>query len=92
MEMIAAHSVVTPGFSIPRVACGIENGEQISLVAAGVIVREETETLDIDAKIQAAVQAGLEEAAQRRAEMARIVENLDAQVKIDEIINSLEGA
>jgi hypothetical protein len=39
-EMIAALAVNAPGYQIPRVAAGILDGEQISLVAANVVVAE----------------------------------------------------
>lgn len=41
-EMIAALAVNAPGYSIPRVAAGISDGEQISLVAANVVVANTT--------------------------------------------------
>jgi 2'-5' RNA ligase len=36
-ELVAALAVNVPGFPIPRTAFGIEDGEQMSLVAAGVV-------------------------------------------------------
>lgn len=36
-ELVAALAVNVPGFPIPRTAFGIEDGEQMSLVAAGIV-------------------------------------------------------
>lgn len=44
MEMIAALAVNVPGFAVPRIAASIEGGQQISLVAAGVVIPEEGST------------------------------------------------
>ena len=93
MEMIAAHSVVTPGFSIPRVACGVENGEQISLVAAGVLPPRQVAEIpekEFKAMIKAAVEQGFAEARERRAEMARIAESVEAHAAIVDIVNEIE--
>jgi hypothetical protein len=37
LDMIAAHCVNTPGFGIQRVAASVQDGRQISLVAAGMV-------------------------------------------------------
>lgn len=44
MEMIAALGVNSGGFHTPRVAAAIEDGQQISLVAAGYMPADESET------------------------------------------------
>jgi len=57
-EMIAALAVNAPGYQIPRVAAGIVDGEQISLVAANVVVADTEpvpEGFDIDALAEALI-------------------------------------
>lgn len=56
--MIAALAVNVPGFPVPRTALAASGGEQVSLVAAGVIDRNTphvVSALDIGAAIMAAV-------------------------------------
>lgn len=58
LEMIAALAVNVPGFPVPRTALAASGGEQVSLVAAGVIDRNTphvVSALDIGAAIMAAV-------------------------------------
>jgi 8-oxo-dGTP pyrophosphatase MutT (NUDIX family) len=74
-EMIAALAVNAPGYQIPRVAAGIVDGEQISLVAANVVVADtepvpatfDAEALadQIVARIEARQQAKVDMAALR---------------------------
>jgi 2'-5' RNA ligase len=74
-EMIAALAVNAPGYQIPRVAAGIVDGEQISLVAANVVVHDtipvpehfDTELLadQIVARIEARQKAKVDMAALR---------------------------
>jgi hypothetical protein len=58
LDMIAAHSVVAPGYAIPRVAASMHDGEVISLVAAGAVEVEPEEhaaPVDVDALADAVV-------------------------------------
>ncbi len=46
--MIAALAVPVGGFPIPRVALAASGGRQVSLVAAGIVPRDEDESKDED--------------------------------------------
>ncbi|QGJ92785.1 capsid maturation protease [Arthrobacter phage Pureglobe5] len=47
-ELVAALAVNVPGFPIPRTAFGIEDGEQMSLVAAGIVPKAPVAEADPD--------------------------------------------
>lgn len=83
MEMIAALAVNVPGFRIPRVAAGIVDGKQISLVAAGAVIQERSaqQALEANVDVSKFAEAVVREMAQieaRRIEMARIKESVQA--------------
>lgn len=79
LDMIAALAVNTPGFTLPRIAAGVIGGEQMSLVAAGVVATESigTEGIDLEA-LGAAVAKHLLEAQARKVQMAELA----ARVKV----------
>lgn len=95
LEMIAAHSVVTPGFSIPRIAAGIDQGQQISLVAAGVLPPRtqapQMTAADLDAYVKAAVEQGFAEARVRREKVREAFESLQAFEQIQAAASEIEG-
>lgn len=47
LELVAALAVNVPGFPVPRTGFSVDEGKQVALVAAGVVVEENT---DIDVK------------------------------------------
>lgn len=49
LELVAALAVNVPGFPIPRVAARVASGEQVSLVASGVVEQREREDLIYEA-------------------------------------------
>jgi hypothetical protein len=55
LEMVAALSVNVPGFPIPPTSVAASAGEQIALVAAGVVVAPEAEKVDVGALAKAVV-------------------------------------
>jgi 8-oxo-dGTP pyrophosphatase MutT (NUDIX family) len=73
LEMIAALSVNTPGFAIPRVAASIHGTRQMSLVAAGYVTggNEVDGKVDV-AALAAAVADEIEARHARRAKMAAL--------------------
>lgn len=50
LELVAALAVNVPGFGIPRLSLSASGGHQQSLVAAGVVQREDKVTLDLTVK------------------------------------------
>ena len=68
MEMVAALAVNVPGFAIPRIAASVEGSQQVSLVAAGVVVTESKGSEGVDMQTLAAAVAQEIMAAQSRKE------------------------
>lgn len=58
LELVAALAVNVPGFPIPHVRAGVYNGEQVSLVAAGLEVTESALAPDVY-KVSAEDMAGI---------------------------------
>lgn len=80
LELIAALAVNSPGFPIPRVAAGIKDAAQMSLVAAGVVRQEgEQPNLDVES-IALAVVRHLSEITARRERMAALAARVGAEV------------
>lgn len=72
LEMIAAHSVNTPGFAVPRIAAATRGATTLSLVAAGYVAgAEEQQTPEIE-QIVEAVFARLEQKAERERTIAAL--------------------
>ena len=73
MELIAAHSVNSQGFPVPRV--GVKNKSQVSLVAAGVVAGQATgEAVEFDVEDFAdRVAAAIEARRTRKEKMAMLV-------------------
>lgn len=69
MEMIVVHSVNDPGYLIPRV--GVENGEQVSLVAAGYVAPSNENDHSFEELVQF-VADELTERSRRREQMAEV--------------------
>lgn len=82
MEMVAALAVNVPGFAIPRIAASVSGEEQVSLVAAGVVVPEEGTAKvspEFDAaKFAQAVVKEIDALQQRRATMAALQKTVEA--------------
>lgn len=79
MEMIAALAVNVPGYEILRVAASIHNGEQISLVAAGMVAEEpevSAESIDLVA-LAALIVDETEARAKRREQMRALAERFN---------------
>lgn len=70
-ELIAVLAVNVAGFPVPRTRVGVENGEQISLVAAGMVHRTEEQKLDIE-ELGAAVGAYLAALSKRQERLAEL--------------------
>lgn len=71
LELVAALAVNVPGFPIPRVAAGIEDAVQMSLVAAGIVSKEEPEKFNEDG-IRALAAAVAKEIAAQNARKERV--------------------
>jgi hypothetical protein len=83
-EMIAALAVNSPGYSIPRVAAGISDGEQVSLVAANVVVSD-TEAVPGDFNIEAladAVASRIVAREQAKVDMAALRARFEQKVEV----------
>lgn len=87
LELVAALAVNVPGFPIPHARAGVYNGEQVSLVAAGLEVVETSETPIF--QFTADEVAGLARAAireyrhqEKRAEQAKPIRDTLRQKKI----------
>jgi 8-oxo-dGTP pyrophosphatase MutT (NUDIX family) len=74
LEFIAGHCVNSPGYMIPRIAASVQNGLQMSLVAAGVVVDEGQAEIPSDAvaALVAAVADEIEARNARREKMAAL--------------------
>ena len=70
MEMIAALAVNVPGFPVPRVKVGVQDGRQLALVAAGVVTHTEPE-YDYT-RIAEAVAAAIEAREHRRTRIKEL--------------------
>lgn len=68
LELVAALAVNVPGFPVPRVAAGVEDGRQLSLVAAGILQDADFGTY---LRRQVAREVTATSARMRRAEAAR---------------------
>ena len=70
--MLGLLAVNVPGFPVRRVAAAVENGRQLSLVAAGMVYPDQPEdTLDY-AKIGEAVLAAMDARETRKHQMAAL--------------------
>jgi hypothetical protein len=79
LTLVAVLAVNVPGFGVPRPQVAVANGEQISLVAAGVVALDHTEkqpTLDVQA-LAAAVAAEIAAQQKRKQDL----EELKAQIE-----------
>lgn len=83
-EMIAALAVNAPGYQIPRVAAGIVDGEQISLVAANVVVTDTTPVpLTFDADLLAdQIVARIEARQQAKVDMVALRARFEQKVSV----------
>jgi hypothetical protein len=79
MELIAALAVNVPGFPIPRVAASVENGKQLSLVAAGMVYADQPEPGLDYAKIGEAVLAAMDARETRKQQMAALAARVNKE-------------
>lgn len=84
-EMIAALSVNSPGFSVPRVRIAASNGHQVSLVAAGAVAPREEHKVDepemrrLTAALVEEIAVELEQRAARRQRMAALATRINGE-------------
>jgi hypothetical protein len=81
LELIAALSVNVQGFPVPRVAAGVQDSVQVSLVAAGVVSGPEARetAFDVD-EFAEKVAAAIEARAQRRTQMAALKARINERI------------
>jgi len=84
LEMVAALCVNVPGFVVPRTQLAASGGEQVSLVAAGIVDRAPhvVSGLDISAAVMAAVDEIETRAARRKMNTLRSAAGLDAKSRM----------
>jgi len=84
LEMVAALCVNVPGFVVPRTQLAASGGEQISLVAAGIVDRQPhvVSGLDISAAVMAAVDEIETRNARRRMMALREKAGLDPKTRM----------
>jgi len=84
LEMVAALCVNVPGFLVPRTQLAASGGEQISLVAAGIVDRAPhvVSGLDISAAVMAAVDEIETRNARRRMMALRAEAGLDPKTRM----------
>lgn len=74
LELVAALAVNVPGFPVPRTGFAVNEGKQVALVAAGVVVEEDT---DIDVKkLASALADEMEHRAERGQRLSSLREPL----------------
>jgi len=84
LEMVAALCVNVPGFLVPRTQLAASGGEQISLVAAGIVDRAPhvVSGIDISAAVMAAVDEIEARNARRKMNVLRTAAGLDPKSKM----------
>jgi len=82
--MVAALCVNVPGFLVPRTQLAASGGEQISLVAAGIVDRAPhvVSGIDISAAVMAAVDEIEARNARRKMNVLRTAAGLDPKSKM----------